>query len=319
MEGCVFNIQRFTVHDGPGIRTEVFLKGCPFSCPWCSNPESHVGHPEPGVYPTRCLGRDVCGLCAQASEQDGLVLFDEEGKVCSICREDGCGWEDAVRACPTGALKAWGSQMSVDEVMNVVQKDRRYYETSGGGVTVSGGEPLVQAAFTREVLRRCREAGIATCLETTLHAPWDVLEPLIDEADLLIADFKCADEQRHEQFTGLGNQLIVENLLRAASKTDQIVVRVPVIPGFNDDDELAAIRAFLQQNLLGRIREVQLLEFMHLGEEKRRSLEQRYPYEGYNFDREELHGKVCAMQRALQECGFVCTLGLGAKKGQAES
>ena len=315
MEGFVFNIQRFTVHDGPGIRTEVFLKGCPFSCPWCSNPESHALHPEPGVYASRCLGRDVCGLCEQAMARAGLLAFDDDGRICSICREPDSCWEDAVAACPTGALKVWGELMNVDAVMRIIERDRRYYETSGGGVTVSGGEPLVQAAFAQELLARCREAGIRTCLESTLHGPWDALEALLRVSDLLIADFKCDDARRHERFVGCDNLTVKENLLRAATLTDQIIVRVPVIPGFNDDeDELAAIRDFLTRNLLGRILEVQVLEFMHLGEEKRRSLEQHYPYEGNDFNREELHGTVLAMQRSLQACGFDCTLG-GVRKG----
>lgn len=315
MQGCIFNIQRFTVHDGPGIRTEVFLKGCPLSCRWCSNPEGQAAHPEPGLYPSRCLGRDACGLCAQALGEPGVVTFDEAGKICSVSREAASGWEAAACACPTGALKSWGEHMSVDAVMEVVERDRSYYETSGGGVTVSGGEPLVQAAFAAKLLGRCHEAGIHTCLETTLSVPWNVAKPVLDEADLLIVDVKCLDSQLHARCTGRSNEAVLENLVRAADETDQIIVRVPVIPGFNDDaGELAAIRAFLVQNLLGRIREVQLLEFMHLGEEKCRSLERRYPYEGYEFNRDDLHGAVRAMRESLMESGFACTLGGAAKK-----
>lgn len=316
MRGCVFNIQRFTVHDGPGIRTEVFLKGCPLSCRWCSNPEGQAPQPEPAVYPARCLGRDACGLCERASAHSGVVKFDDEGTIRSICREGSCGWEAAVDACPTGALETWGELMSVDEVMRTIERDRRYYETSGGGVTVSGGEPLLQPAFVRELFRRCRQQGIHTCLETTLHAPYDVIEAALELCDLLICDVKCVHAELHERHTGQSNDLVLENLLRATQKTDQIVVRVPVVPGFNaDEEELSAIEAFFVQNLLGRIREVQLLEFMHLGEEKCRSLERRYPYEGYTINRDDLHARVCAMRDSLTRSGFVCTLGGAAKKG----
>ena len=352
-QGCVFNIQRYTIHDGPGIRTEVFLKGCPLSCPWCSNPESHSLHPEPGIYPNRCLGRKACGLCERAVQEAGVargfarapqeadaaqgperavlrgvggvsaghpnsphaVCFDEEGVVCSIRRDVEAEWRACVRACPTDALKTWGEVLDVDQVMEVVEKDRRYYETSGGGITISGGEPLVQADFAAAILRRCRQAGIHTCLESTLYASWEALEPVLDLSDLLICDVKCIDAEKHARFTGVGNEAILDNLARATRKTDQVIVRVPVIPGFNDTlEDARAIGQFLVDGLQGAIREVQLLEFMHLGEEKCRSLERPYPLHDQEVNREELHATVLAMQDHLRERALNCVLGGGLKK-----
>jgi pyruvate formate lyase activating enzyme len=190
--------------------------------------------------------------------------------------------------------------MELDQVMEAIERDRRYYETSGGGMTVSGGEPLVQAEFTCALLERCRQVGIRTCLESTLHARWDVVERALAHADLLIADFKCADSAKHARVTGVPNDTILENLVRAADRTDQIIVRIPVIPGFNDGDaDCAAAADFLERNLLGRIREVQLLEFMRMGEEKCHSLERPYPMEDCSFDREELHARILAFQSLL--------------------
>ena len=309
-QGCVFNIQRFTVHDGPGIRTEVFLKGCPLSCPWCSNPEGQRACPEPGVYPSRCLGRSACGACERASGAPNAVSFDDAGSICAIGRERREDWEAAVRACPAEALKEWGGYVGVDEVMDVVERDRAFFDRSGGGVTLSGGEPLVQAAFAKALLARCRQAGIHTCLSSTLHAPWEVAQPVLRETDVLLADFKCADADKHERFTGVRNDTISANLIRAAREECDIVIRIPVIPGFNDApaDAEAAI-AFLDAHLAGRIREVQLLEFMHLGEEKCRSLARAYPMKTRDFDRATLHAGVLAMRDELTAHGFSCTLG----------
>ena len=254
-------------------------------------------------------------MCAKEMGPDG-VRFDDQGKICSIDRDSNSGWERAVYVCPSGALKPWGEYMDEDQVFEIVKRDLRYYETSGGGVTVSGGEPLCQAKFAEAVLRRCRQARIGTCLETTLKASWDIVEPLVRQADVVIADLKCVNSAKHARFTGVPNELILANLVRCAQEVDKLVVRIPVIPGFNDTPEDAlAFANWLEANMKGLVDEVQLLEFMHLGEEKCRSIEKRYPMEGRTIDREKLHETVLALQQTIGQRGINCVLGAAAKTG----
>ena len=171
-EGIIFNIQRFTIHDGPGIRTEIFLKGCPLTCKWCGNPESQRMQPEIGVYETKCIRADVCGLCLKVCPRHGCLNTGAGQKIHSIDREICNDCLSCARACPADALKQWGKRLSVDQVMKTIRRDRSYYEASGGGVTISGGEPLLQPEFTKRILRKCKEEGINTCLESTFCMDW---------------------------------------------------------------------------------------------------------------------------------------------------
>ncbi len=226
--GTVFNIQRYSIDDGPGIRTTVFFKGCPLSCVWCSNPESQNLQPELLHRDTlckrcyRCVA--VCPLGAIAVGPNGVVIDRD------VC--DACG--DCVEACPHDAMRITGKQMTVDEVVSAAMRDADFYEDSGGGVTLSGGEVLSQADFALEILKRLHEAGIHTCVDTSGQGDTEKLKRLFPYVDLFYFDIKHIDPKIHRSETGRTNENILRNFEVVAASGVPVVVRVPVIPGFND-------------------------------------------------------------------------------------
>lgn len=233
--GQVFNIQRYSIHDGSGIRTLVFLKGCPLRCLWCCNPESQKSEPELGFIESRCVGNGMCGApCVSICPLEAIRL-DGQGKPL-IDRErcNACG--KCAEVCHKDALKVVGREMSVEEVMMEVEKDRAFYWRSGGGVTIGGGEPLEQYEFTAALLEAAHEAYLHTALETCGHAPWNNLETVLKHVDLLQFDLKHMDPARHQELTGQSNELIVSNLNRVLSvKAPQdVIIRIPVVPGCTD-------------------------------------------------------------------------------------
>ncbi|MCC6533940.1 MAG: glycyl-radical enzyme activating protein [Burkholderiales bacterium] len=284
-EALVFNIQRFSVHDGPGIRDLVFFKGCPLRCRWCSNPESQHPLPEIAFKLDRCIGSDACGRCIPACPTDAIRI--DRGKVridrrrCTRCGQ-------CVGACDSGALTLFGKAMSVDDVVRVIEEDSVFYGRSGGGVTVSGGEPCQQAPFVEALLHECQERGIATSVETTGYARWRDVERVCRYADLVLYDVKCMDSTKHKAFTGVPNMLILENLrnLAGAFADTPIVVRTPIVPGFNDmADDIEAIVHFLQG--IATVRSYELLAYHRFGEPKYRQLNRRYPLRGETSPSEE--------------------------------
>lgn len=309
--GLVINVQRFTVHDGPGIRTELFLKGCPLRCRWCSNPESYEPYAQVGVYPSSCIGTDVCGYCVRACPKGALLV--EDGVVTGIDRArcDNClACQDA---CPSGALKLWGETMTVDEAMRVIRADRDYYGEDGG-VTISGGEALLQWEFCREILRRCREEKIHTCIESALHVAPEALSQVLPYTDLLITDIKHMDSAVHRTFTGAGNERILNNIRRAAAYGVPLVIRIPVIPGFNDSEEaIDRIGEFIRAELIGCVRQVQVLRFRPLGEEKCASLGMEYRMAGINPDRAAFENRIRALVKRLTDRGIPAIAGTNEK------
>ena len=311
--GIVFNIQRFTIHDGPGVRTELFLKGCPLRCRWCSNPESWQLRPQPGVYRTKCIGRKHCAACEQACPEGPLFRFTV-GKLAAIDRSRCTNCLACSQACPADAIKQWGEEMTVDQCMTIIRRDKGYYDRSGGGVTVSGGDPLVQSDFVAALFRACKAEGFHTCCESTFHAPWAEVEKILPWTDLLISDLKQMDTHLHRQYTGVGNELILENLQKLAALDREMILRIPVIPGVNDDE--ANIRAsadFIQQALGGKVRTLQLLSFMRLGEEKYKSLGIPYPMEGLRLQRKAFQKKVEGIAAYFNSRGIHCLVGTKEK------
>ena len=257
-QGVVFNIQRFTIHDGPGMRTELFLKGCPLRCRWCSNPESWTAYSQPGIYKSKCISRKACGACEEVCPESGTLQFTR-GKLSAIDRNRCTNCMDCYDACPSDAIKQWGKSMSVEECMKEIRKDKGYYERSGGGVTVSGGEPLLQSDFVAELFKACKEEGIQTCCESTFHVDWREAEKVLPVTDMIISDLKHMDADLHKKYTGASNERILENLKRLADKDRELILRIPVIPEVNDDMEnVTATADFILQELGGHVRTLHL-------------------------------------------------------------
>lgn len=247
-------------------------------CRWCSNPESINPKRQLGFYPSKCIGKDKCGFCLKACPKGGAPLeFTEDGIVigsnlqCLSCMK-------CTEACFTHAIKSWGDIMTVDEVMDAILEDQIYYEKSGGGVTLNGGEVAVQWEFALEILKACREKNINTCVETSMYCSSDILEKFYPYTDLFFTDIKNMDSAVHKKWSGAGNELILENIRQTAQAGKKLVVRIPVIPQINDSDEnMRATAAFMRDNLGDSLVQVQLLPYRKMGIEKYNSLGIPYP------------------------------------------
>ena len=263
--GRVFDIQRFSLHDGPGIRTTVFLKGCPLSCFWCQNPEGIDPKPELMLTSNFCTR---CGACVEACPVGAHRIDDGEHRIdrarCTLCGH-------CVDVCLPGALSIVGRDLSVDDVMAVVLQDRAYYDASGGGVTLSGGEPLAQGAFALELLRACGTQGLHRALDTCLLGTPETLSSLLEETELVLADLKHSDPAIHEEATGVTNEQILSNLRVVSESGTPFVVRIPVVPGHNDTVEAVRAMADILAPLQG-LQRVDLLPFHQLGDSKARGL-----------------------------------------------
>lgn len=299
MEGVVSNIQRFSIHDGPGIRTTVFLKGCSLHCFWCHNPEAIRLRPDLQFYPERCVG---CGKCLEACPngahflQDGQhVLLRERCEACGRCAE----------TCYSQALTIVGERMSVERVMEEVLRDREFYRVSGGGVTLSGGEPALQAEFSHAILAASHAQGIHTVVETAAHCPWDDLALVLSETDLVLLDVKLLDSERHRQAVGAGNERILANIRKMDTLGVPIVARVPVVPTVNDSaDDVVAIARFARG--LSNVRQLVLLPFHRLADGKYRSLGLEYRARHLTAPSREQMESLAA---AARECGVDVKVG----------
>lgn len=277
VEGTIFNIQRFSVHDGPGIRTVVFIKGCSLRCIWCSNPESLSKSLQLGVYPGRCIGVDKCGACLRVAPGENALVV-EDNKVVALRTRQHDEYRVCAEVCPTDALKVWGEKTTVGNVIQEVLADRDFYEESGGGMTLSGGEALIQAQFAAELLKAAHAEGINTCVETALNYRAEVLETTLPFIDLALCDLKHMDPVAHKLYTSVSNERILANLKRVVAAGTPVVIRIPVVPEHNGTEEnLRQTAQFVVDELGGRVRQVQLLPFRKLGEDKYASLEIPYP------------------------------------------
>lgn len=272
--GNVLRIEKTSIHDGGGLRTVVFLKGCPLKCLWCSTPESQKPCAEIGYIREKCI---LCGICVSACPQKALSI-DEEKEMVLVDRDKCDGCMLCMKKCPSSALKGYGVCLTAKQVIHEISKDEVFYFHSGGGVTISGGEPFDQAEFVREMLIGCRERGINRALETSFFSSWEKIENILPLLNLLYVDLKHADPEQHKRLTGVDNRLILENIKRAdASPYDfDLVIRTPLIPGLNDsDDAIRKSAEFIKG--LKKIKFMEFLAYHRLGTETYRNMGLEYP------------------------------------------
>ncbi|WP_414151582.1 glycyl-radical enzyme activating protein [Acetobacterium carbinolicum] len=300
--GKIINIQRFTIHDGPGIRTEIFLKGCPLHCIWCSNPESRHPYSEVGVNRDSCIGNELCGKCRDVCIQ-GALMFSGD-KIAGIDREKCTNCFACAKVCVNDTLKIFGTDLTVDQLMKIIRADRKYYDQSGGGVTFSGGDPLIQWEFVRDVLAQCKRLNINTCVESELFCKREILDEIIPYTDLFISDIKHMDSGQHRQITNVGNEIILGNLQHLVSKNMPLVLRIPIVTGYNDSEEnIRKTGEFIQNELHNRIIQLQLLPFRPLGEDKYESLGISYPMTGTPSNRDLYTDQLTRIAEELQKYG----------------
>jgi len=272
-KGLIFSIQRYSTEDGPGIRTTVFMKGCPLRCPWCHNPEGQEFFPQIAFNDSRCIG---CKRCVDACAQ-GAINLAADGPRTDRGKCQSCG--KCAEACPAGARELIGKYMTAEEVSSEVERDMLFYRSSGGGVTVGGGEPTMQPGFLAEFLKKCHERGIHTALDTSGYVAWKTMGEVLRHVDLVLYDMKLMDSAKHALYTGVSNELILENARRIAGRGTPMVMRVPVIPGYTDgEDNIRGIMEFAGG--LESVARVDLLPFHRLGEPKYRKLDRSNECEG---------------------------------------
>jgi len=267
-EGVIFDIQRYSLHDGPGLRTNVFFKGCSLRCDWCCNPESQRAKPELSVFVANCFG---CGECVpvcptRALRMEGNKVVREAGRC------DSCGL--CVPACPSGALRLIGRKVTAGEVLREVLRDAPFYSQGMGGLTLTGGEPTLQPDFALALLRLAKAERLHTALETCGEALWEALQMLMPYLDLVLYDIKHMDSQRHREATGIGNERVLENVQRLVAGGAHVIIRVPLIPAFNTDAENLHRVAELAKSL--GVTEVHVLPYHALGKPKYRALGRAY-------------------------------------------
>lgn len=266
----IFDIQRFSLHDGPGIRTTVFLRGCPLQCPWCANPESQSGRAELLHFQNKCVS---CGRCAAACPYGAIGFSPETGPVFhrEKCRRCGA----CARACLSGALRLSGEDMAVEDILAVVKRDTAYYEKTGGGVTFSGGEPLLQPKCLRALLEACKKEGLHTALETTGNVPESAFRQSLGLVDLVLFDLKHGDADTLKKVAGGNLPLILQNLSLALESGGEVIIRVPVIPGFNYSRE--AMKRIFSLAAERRATRLDLLPYHVLGKSKYAQMGLPYP------------------------------------------
>ncbi len=309
-KGLVFNIQRFSIHDGPGIRTTVFLKGCTLSCFWCHNPEGRKSYLEIQYFPDRCI---ACGECVTACPHSAHELHD---KLHVFLRERCEASGKCVETCYAQALQLNGRLMSVEQVMEEVLRDRPFYDTSGGGVTLSGGEPVLSSEFGLELLQQCKRQGLHTAIETCGECPWSALESFLPFTDLVMMDIKLMAADKHRAATGKANDRILDNARRLALTEKPIIFRTPVVPSVNDsEEEIQQIAAFVQNMISLRISNglvtngnstirYELLSFHRLASGKYSSLGLEYKAATFQTPKKERMSELleAARARGVEAC-----------------
>lgn len=281
-KGLIHAIERFSLHDGPGIRTLVVMKGCPLRCRWCSSPYTQQSRPEILHIKTRCTG---CGSCIAVCKTRAIT-FDSTDDSVKTDRSQCIGCGECIEACPNQARELSGLSYTAQELMCEVEKDDAFFRRSGGGVTVGGGEPALQAEFVGEFLALCRAHGFHTAMETCSQTYWEKLASLMDSLDLVYMDLKHMDDRRHQDWTGASNSRIMENIRRTA-KRNQVILRIPVIPGFNDDEENISKSARFAKALGSNVLRLELLPYHQFGIYRYEELDRAYAIEAIQPPSEE--------------------------------
>ena len=268
--GIIFNIQGYCIHDGPGIRTSVFLKGCPLRCLWCQNPESHSHDPELLFAEEKCTG---CGKCVQVCPEKAIRMHGKASQTDRrLCKSTGL----CVDACPNEARAVIGRRATADEVFKEIAADSLFYQESGGGVTLSGGEPLAQPEFATSILKKCRDAGFHTALDTCGYASWATAREVLRHVNLVLFDFKHMNPEMHKKYTGVSNELILQNAEKIHSEMSiPMWARITLVPGFNESAENIEATAGFIANRLSTAIPVHLLPYHRLGEAKWERLDRK--------------------------------------------
>lgn len=300
MDNLVTNIQGYSIHDGPGIRTVVFLKGCGLACQWCSNPECISPHPEVGFIKTLCT---KCGKCADICPEGALIYTEGNFPVIDRQRCTGCGICSSV--CDYKAIVLYGNEMSSDEVFEVISADKMFYETSGGGITVSGGEALLKPQFVYEIFEKCRQSGIRTCIETSGYVAESALRRILPYADYILYDLKHLNSEKHQQYTGKPNDLILSNAKIVAESGVEMLFRMPLIPGINDDIKNIEETACFIKALGNRVARIQLMPYHRLGKGKYESLDKPYPLPDLVSSETD---QINSVRKSFQGFGIDCSI-----------
>lgn len=299
MEGTIFNLMKYSIHDGPGIRTTVFFKGCPLKCLWCHNPESHRLKPQVSKYPDRCIG---CGKCINLCPTNAIYVEENrinfDAKRCIQC-------EKCIEVCYSNSMELIGKVMTVDEVMKEVEKDSVFYEESAGGVTFSGGEPFMQYEFLEKLLTECKKKHIHTAVDTCGFVNKNILINMSSLIDLFLYDLKIMDEAKHIKYTGVSNKIILENLRELTKIGKRIFIRIPIIPGINDNDESIDETAKYLASLNG-LEQINILPYHNIAMEKYKRIGQEY---SLNEIKTPSHERMNEISQKLQSYGFQVKIG----------
>jgi pyruvate formate lyase activating enzyme len=318
-KGTILRVQRMSTEDGPGIRSTVFFKGCPLHCAWCHNPESISPKPEVHWVKARCIGCLACvGACPE-----GALAWEASGVAVDREKCTGCG--NCVDACPSTAMEPYGKTCTVDDIVREVLKDRIYYEKSGGGVTLSGGEPSLQDVFARALLKELKEQGIHTALDTCGQCQWDTLEGLVPYADLVLFDIKAIAPELHRSHTGATSTLILENAIALVERMKkygtpgELWVRTPVIPGHTSDPaNIRAIGTFIREKLFEQVSRWDLCAFNNLCLNKYEGLGREWPLKDLPLVSEEEMEKLESIGRRVLEMPGMVHAGGPLRKAAAE-